>query len=86
MLNIILYHTNQKIQERLMNFDGSRQQLNMIHEATLDEIRTVIGLVIYKGVFESSHEILESLYKMDGTGRLIFRAVMEKIVFGFYYP
>ena len=69
MLNIILYHTNQKIQEYLTNFDGSRQQLNFMHEATLDEIRVVIGLVIYGGVFESSHENLESLYKMDGTGR-----------------
>ena len=78
MLNFILYHTNQKIQEYLMNFDGSCQQLNLMHEATLDEIRAVIGLVIYEGVFESSHENLESLYKMVGTGRLIFPAVMGK--------
>ena len=80
MLNIILYHTNQKIQKYLMNFDGSRQQLNLMHEATLDKIRAVIGLVIYGGVFESSHENLESLYKMDGTGRLIFLLSWEKIV------
>ena len=86
MLNTILYHTNQKIQEYLMNFDGSRQQLNLMHEATLDEIRAVIGLVIYEEVFESSHENLESFYKMDGTGRLLFPAVMGKIVFGFYCP
>ena len=32
MLNIILYHTNQTIQKYLMNFDGSRQQLNLMHE------------------------------------------------------
>ena len=82
-LNIILYHTNQKIQEYLMNFDGSRQQLNLIHEATLDEIRAVIGLVIYGEVFESSHLNLKSLYKMDGTGRLIFSAVTEKNCFRF---
>ena len=85
MLSIILYHTNQKTQEYLINFDGSRQQLNLMPEATLDEIRAVIGLVIYGGVFESSYENLESLYKMNGTGRLIFRAVMGKIVFDFYY-
>ena len=30
MLNIILYHTNQKIQEYLMNFDGSRQRLKLM--------------------------------------------------------
>ena len=83
MLNIILYHTNQKIQEFLMNYDGSRQQLNLMHEATLDEIRAVIGLVIYGGVFESSHENLEFLYKMDDTGRLIFPAVMGKNRFRF---
>jgi hypothetical protein len=42
---------------------------------SLDELRTVIGLLIYGGVFESSHEHKESLYKMDGTGRLVCPAV-----------
>jgi hypothetical protein len=41
----------------------------------LDEIYTVIGLLIYGGVFESLHEHTESLCKMDGTGRLDFPAV-----------
>jgi len=41
----------------------------------LDELRTVIGLLIYGGVFESSRKNKESLYKMDGTGRLVFPAV-----------
>jgi len=41
----------------------------------LDELCTVIGLLMYGGVFESSHEHKESLYKMDGTGRLVFPAV-----------
>jgi hypothetical protein len=41
----------------------------------MDELRTVIGLLIYGGVFESSHEHKESLYKMDGTGRSVFLAV-----------
>jgi len=40
----------------------------------LDELSTVIGLLIYGGVFESSHENTESLYEMDGTGRLVFPA------------
>jgi len=44
----------------------------------LDELRVVIGLLIYGEVFESSHEHIESLYKMDGTGRLIFPVVMAK--------
>ena len=83
MLNIILYHTNHKIQKYLMNFDGSRQQLNLMYEATLNDVRAVIGLVIYGGVFECSHENLESLYKMDGTGRSIFPAVMGKNRFRF---
>jgi hypothetical protein len=42
---------------------------------SFDELHTVIGLLIYGGVFESSHEHKESLYKMDGTGRLVFPAV-----------
>jgi hypothetical protein len=41
----------------------------------LDELRTLIGLSIYRGVFESSQEHKESLYKMDGTGRLVFTAI-----------
>ena len=86
MFNIILYHANQKMQEYLMNFDVSRQQLNLMHEATLDEIRAVIGLVIYGGVLESPHENLKSLYKMDGTERLIFPPVMGKNRFRFLLP
>jgi len=46
-----------------------------MRRTSLDELRTVIGLLIYGGVFESSHEHIESLYTMDGTGRLIFPAV-----------
>jgi len=49
----------------------------------LDELRVVIGLMIYGGVFESSHEQSESLYKMDGIGRLIFPVVMAKNRFRF---
>jgi hypothetical protein len=41
----------------------------------MDELRTVIGLLIYGGVFESLQEHKESLYKIDGTGRLVFPAV-----------
>jgi hypothetical protein len=40
-----------------------------------DELRTIIGLLIYERVFESSHKNTELLYKMDGTERLIFPAV-----------
>ena len=54
-----------------------------MHGATLDQIRAVIGLVIYGGAFESSHKNFESLYKMDGTGILIFPAVMGKNCFWF---
>jgi hypothetical protein len=42
---------------------------------SFDELCTVIGLLIYGGIFESSHEHTESLYKMDGTGRLVFPVV-----------
>ena len=41
-------------------------------------ISTVIGLLIYGGVFESSNEYLESLYKMDSTRKNFFSAVMGK--------
>ena len=41
----------------------------------MDELRTVIGLLFYGEVFDSSHEHTESLFKMDGTGRLVFPAV-----------
>jgi hypothetical protein len=46
-----------------------------MRQTSLDELRTVIGLLIYGGVFESSQKHTESLYTMDGTGRLIFPAV-----------
>jgi hypothetical protein len=46
-----------------------------MRKTSLDELRTVIGLLIYGGVFESSHKHIESLYKMDGTGRLVFLPV-----------
>ena len=64
-----------------MNFNNNRQC--WIHDKTLNEIRVVIGLLIYGGVFEPLHEYLESLYKMNATGRLIFLAVMGKNCFRF---
>jgi hypothetical protein len=41
----------------------------------LDELHSVIDLLIYGGVFESSHKHIGSLYKIDATGRLVFPAV-----------
>jgi len=49
----------------------------------MDELRAVIGLLIYGGVFESSHEHKESLNKKDGTGRLVFLVAMAKNRFRF---
>jgi hypothetical protein len=42
---------------------------------SLNKLHAVFGLLIYGGVFESLYEHIESLYKMDGTGRLVFPAV-----------
>jgi hypothetical protein len=50
---------------------------------SLDELGAVIGLLIYGGVFETSHEHRESPYKMDGTGRLVFIVIMAKNRFQF---
>jgi hypothetical protein len=73
ILNIILTHTNKKIHDYLFNFTGKVQKWKQ--STSLDELHTVIGLLIYGGVFESSHEHVESLYKMDATGRLVFPSV-----------
>ena len=54
-----------------------------MRRTSLDELRAVIGLLIYGRMFESSHEHTKSLYKMDGTGRLIFPVVMAKNRFRF---
>jgi hypothetical protein len=81
ILSIILTHTNQKIHDYLFNFTGKIQK--WMRRRSLDELRAVIGVLIYGGVFESSHEHTESLYKMDGTGRLIFPVVMAKNRFRF---
>jgi len=67
VLNIILTHTNQKIHDFLFNFTGKFQR--WMRRTSLDELRAVVGLLIYGGVFESSHEHIESLYKMNGTGK-----------------
>ena len=52
-----------------------------MRRTSLDELRALIGLLVYGGVFESSHEHIESLYKVDGTRRLVFPAVMAKKLF-----
>jgi hypothetical protein len=72
-LNIILTHSNKKNQNYLFNFTGKVQK--WMRRTSLDEFRTVIGLLIYGGVSESSHEHIESLYKLDGTESLVFFAV-----------
>jgi len=54
-----------------------------MRRTSVDELCAVSGLLIYGGVFESSHKHTESLYKMDGTGRLVFPVVMAKNRFRF---
>jgi len=76
ILNIILTHTHQKIHDYLFNFTGKVQK--WMQRTSLGELRFVIGLLIYGGVFESLHQHIQSLYKMDGTGKLDFPLVMAK--------
>ena len=66
ILNIIPTHTNQKIHDYLLSFTGKVQK--WMRRTSMDEFCAVTGLVIYGGVSGSSHELIESLYKMDGTG------------------
>jgi hypothetical protein len=54
ILKIILTYTNQKIHDYLFNFTCKVQK--WMRRTSLDELRAVIGLLIYGGVFESSHE------------------------------
>ena len=54
-----------------------------MRRTSLDKLCAVICLLIYGGVSESSHEHIESLYKMDGKGRLVFPVVMAKNRFRF---
>ena len=70
---LYLHTPIKKINDYLFNFTGKDQK--WMRPTSLDELRTVIGLLIYGGVFESLHEHKESLYKMDGTWRLVFPAV-----------
>jgi hypothetical protein len=81
ILNIILTHTNKKIHDYLFTFNGKVQK--WMRRTSLDELCAVIGFLIYGGVFESSHEHKESLYKMDGTGRSVFLVVIAKNRFRF---
>jgi hypothetical protein len=69
ILNVILTHTNQKIHDYLFNYTGKVQK--WMRRTSLDELRAVIGLLIYGGVFESSHNHRQSLYKMDGTKKVM---------------
>jgi hypothetical protein len=54
-----------------------------MRQTSLDELHAFISSLVYGGVFESSHEHKQSLYKMDGTGGLVFPAVMTKNHFRF---
>jgi hypothetical protein len=51
ILNIILTHTNKKIQDHLFNFTGKFQK--WMRRTSLEELHAAIGLLIYGGVFES---------------------------------
>jgi hypothetical protein len=59
ILNIILTNTNKKIHDYLLNFTGKVQK--WMRRTSLDELCAVIDLLIYRGVFESSHERIGSL-------------------------
>jgi len=49
ILNIILTHTNKNIQDYIFNLTGKVQK--WMRRTSLDELHTVIGLLIYGGIF-----------------------------------
>lgn len=76
ILNIILQYTNarlMKIKQKYKNTSNSAD----IRELDLTELKAFLGLLIFTSIFKSNHEDIRSLFATDGSGRDIFRCVMN---------
>lgn len=76
MLNIVLQWTNVKLSSVRINYkDPNKSDLQNID---LTELEAFLGLLFYTAVFNSNHEHVKRLFATDGTGRDIFRCVMNQ--------
>lgn len=81
ILEQVLKWTNHRIEKQQSKyFDKSRSE---IKKMDLIELKAFIGLLVYTSVFKSNTENIETLFSTDGTGRDIFRAVMNQKRFAF---
>lgn len=74
-MNEVVIHTNEKLHELRIKFKTPERV--DLRNTDIVEIRALIGLLFFSGIFKSNHEDLDSLYATDGTGRHIFRATMS---------
>ena len=74
LLNIIMKWTNLKIERRRKNICGPIK--GEVDNTSIDELKALLGLLIYTSVFKSNQEDMESLFATDVTGSEIFCAVM----------
>lgn len=75
IINEIVTHTNENLGETRVKYKAPDKI--ELRNTDVTEVRALIGMLFYSGIFKSNHEDLESLYSTDGTGRDIFRATIS---------
>lgn len=75
MLELIVKYSNQKLAKMRQKYkDPTKSDLR---DLDIIELNGFLGLLIYTAAFRSNHENIRSLFATDGTGRDIFRCVMN---------
>jgi hypothetical protein len=75
IINEIVVHTNENLEETRVKYKTADKI--ELRNTDFTEVRALIGMLFYSGIFKSNHEDLDSLYASDGTGRDIFRATIS---------
>nr|CAH7736445.1 unnamed protein product [Callosobruchus chinensis] len=73
ILNEILLWTNSRLQKERVKY---AEQTSM-QDIDLVELNAFFGLLLYSAAFKSNHEHLDAIFATDGTGRDIFRCVIN---------
>ncbi|KAK2578630.1 hypothetical protein KPH14_003656 [Odynerus spinipes] len=74
MLEKVVLHTNEKIREIRSKY---KKQI-CVQDLDLVELKAFIGLLFYTAIFKENHEHYTSWYSTDGSGREIYRCIMNK--------
>lgn len=76
ILNVILLSSNARLARIRQKYKNNERNAD-VRDIDMIELKAFLGLLILSSIFKSNHEDIRSIFATDGSGRDIFRCVMN---------